>query len=66
MGISLMVWYNRTVHLEDYDVSFDGDLPGTKDVLFIIVQIPRAQASASAEVKGQDDEERPAPKMRHE
>ena len=66
MGISPMVWYNRTVHLGDYDVSFDGDLPGTKDVLFIIVQIPRARASALVEVKGQDDEGRPAQKIRLE
>ena len=53
------------------DVSFDGDLPGTMDVLSIIIQSLRAQASAlapSAEPKGQveDEEERPARKSRLE
>jgi len=54
---------------KEYDVSFDGDLPGTKDVLSVIIQILRVQASALApsdEVKGQDDEERPAQKIRLE
>jgi len=55
-----MFRYTRTAHLGDYDVSFDGDLP---DVVFIIIQIPRAQASALADVNGQDGEERPAQKM---
>ena len=55
--------------LEISDVSFNGDLPGSKDVLSVIIQILRAQASALApttEVKGQDDEERPAQKFRLE
>jgi len=58
MGISPMVWYNRKITMSR--------LTGTKDVPFIIVQIPRAQASALAEVKGQDDEERPDQKIRLE
>ena len=33
---------------KEYDVSFDGDLPETKDVLSIIIQILRAQASGLA------------------
>ena len=52
---------------KEYDVSFDGDLSRTKDVLSIIVQILRAQVNAlapSTEVKGQDDEERLARKIR--
>jgi hypothetical protein len=52
-----------------YDVSFNGDLPGSKNVLSVIIQILRAQASAltpTTEAKGQADEERPAQKIRLE
>jgi hypothetical protein len=54
---------------KEYDVSFDGDLPGSRDVLSVIIQILRAQASALApttEAKDQDDEERPAQRTRLE
>jgi hypothetical protein len=54
---------------QEYDVSFNGDLPGSKDVLSVIIQILRAQVNALAptyEAKGQDDEERPAQRVRLE
>ena len=51
---------------QEYDVSFNGDLPGSKDVLSVIIQILQEQVSALAptsETKGQDDEERPAQRI---
>ena len=49
-------------------LKIDGDLPGTKDVLFIILDSEHKPVhwQPTTEVKGQDDEERPAQKMRLE
>ena len=50
---------------KEYDVSFDGNLPGTRAVLSIIIQILRAQASAlTPPAEEKEDDERPAQRLR--